>query len=109
MLRRRGAPTAEIWRAEPAAVPGFVLNLPAFHEPGVGFDISGFASAVDLAVTALTLIAPSASRIGIAMTDLDGLLAALGLDYDERCRPGKSPPVLPRSVAQPRRRELRLQ
>ena len=82
LLQRRGAPTAEIWRAEPAAVPGFVLNLPAFHEPGVGFDISGFASAVDLAVTALTLIAPSASRIGIAMTDLDGLLAALGLDYD---------------------------
>ncbi len=63
-------------------MPGFVLNLPAFHEPGVGLDISGFASAVDLAVTALTLIAPSASRIGIAMSDLDGLLAALGLDYD---------------------------
>jgi ribonucleoside-diphosphate reductase alpha chain len=82
LLERRGAPTAAIWRSEPAALPGFVLNLAAFHEPNVGFDFASFASAVDLAGTALTLVAPPASRVGIGIADLDGLLAALGLDYD---------------------------
>lgn len=82
LLQRRGAPTVEIWRAEPAPLPGFVLNLAAFHEPSVGFDLAGFASAVDLAVTSLTVVAPEALRIGIAVADLDGLLAALGLNYD---------------------------
>ena len=82
LLQRRGAPTAEVWRLKPATLPGFVLNLAAFHEPSIGFDSAGFTSAVDLAVTALTLAAPAALRIGIAVADLDGLLAALGLDYD---------------------------
>ena len=82
LLQRRGAPTAEVWRAEPATIPGFVLNLAAFHEPGTGFDVAGFASAVDLAVTSLTMVAPAALCIAIAVADLDGLLAALGLDYD---------------------------
>ncbi len=93
MLRtRRGAPGAEIWqggtrgRANPAessaALPRFVLNLAAFHEPGIGFDVDGFATAVTDAVTALTLAAPTASRIAVGFADLAALLAALGLDYD---------------------------
>lgn len=82
LLERRGAPLAEIWRAERVAVPGFVLNLPAFFQAGPGFDLQGFAQAVDLAVVSLSLFDPAASRIGITFADLDGLLAALGLDYD---------------------------
>ncbi len=85
LLRRRGAPTVDIWRAEPrraAAMPGFVLNLPAFYDPDFDFDVHGFTGAVDLAVTALTVLHPSADRIGIGIADLDGLLAALGLDFD---------------------------
>ena len=82
LLHRRGAPAPEVWRGEAAASPRFVLNLPAFHEPGLGFDAAGFATAVDLAATALTLLAPEASAIGVGVADLDGLLAALGLDYE---------------------------
>ena len=82
LLHRRGAASAEIWRGETAAAPGFVLNVAAFHDPTHGFDSAGFADAVHLAVVALTLAAPQAERIGVGIADLDGLLAALGLDYD---------------------------
>ena len=82
LLERRGAPLAEIWRSEPAAVPGFVLNLPGFVRPDSGLDLDGLARAVGLAVACLTLFDPKACRIGITFADLDGLLAALGLDYD---------------------------
>ena len=82
LLSRRGAPTAPVWRGE-AGTPGFVLNLAAFHEAGSGFDVAGFAGAVDIAALALALHAPMDKRISIAMVDLAGLLAAMGLPYDD--------------------------
>jgi hypothetical protein len=81
LLLRRGAPDIAVWRGEAAAEPSFVLNLPGFHDAEAGFDIGGFAEAVELAVLALSLAAPAASRLRIRMADLAGLLAALGLDY----------------------------
>jgi hypothetical protein len=85
LLRRRGAPGAAIWTdpesgAEP--LPRFVLNLPAFLEPGLGFDLTGFQEAAEVATIALTLLRPKAKRIAIGFADLDGLLAGLGHDYD---------------------------
>ena len=85
LLRRQGAPTIPVWQGAPHAErggspPGFVLNLPAFHD--TQFDVAGFADAVTLAATALHLIDPEAPRLLVGMADLDGLLARLGLDYD---------------------------
>src|SRR5271170_204665 len=59
LLSRRGAPTAPIWRGQTSKCPGFVLNLPAFHDPEHGFDVPGFSDAVELAATALTLASPA--------------------------------------------------
>ena len=87
LLTRRGAPGAEVWRGE-AAKPGrveprFVLNLPAFLEPGGGFDLEGYAEACALAVRALDAIGGAkAQRLRLGFADLAGLLAALGLPYD---------------------------
>jgi ribonucleoside-diphosphate reductase alpha chain len=81
LLLRQGAPTEPIWHGQAAPVPGFVLNLVAFHDPAAGFDSSDFAEAVETAVTALTLAFPSAERIAVSMADLAGLLALLGIDY----------------------------
>ena len=82
LVARRGAPTAPVWRGETPACPGFVLNVANFADPEHGFDGAGFAEAVQTAVIALTLAAPAAQRIAIGITDLAGLLAGLGLDYD---------------------------
>jgi hypothetical protein len=83
MLRdRRGAPGASLWQGASDPCPSFILNLPAFLDETRGFDVAGFADAADLAVTALTLHAPSASRIAVGMADFALLIAALGLDYD---------------------------
>jgi ribonucleoside-diphosphate reductase alpha chain len=82
LLTRRGAPDGGLWRGTPEAVPGFVLNLAAFHEPGTGFAIAAFAEAVETAVLALALARPDATRLALRIADLAGLLAALGLDYD---------------------------
>lgn len=91
LLRRRAAPTEPVWAAPFGALhagaspdvapPGYVLNLPAFHDPAHGFDGPAFAEAARDAATALRLIAPHARRFAVGMADLDGLLAALGLDY----------------------------
>jgi len=81
LLSRRGAPTAPVWRGE-AGTAGFVLNLAAFHDPEQGFDLAAFSAAVDIAVLALALHAPMDKRITVAMADLAGLLAAMGLPYD---------------------------
>ena len=82
LLSRRGAPDAGLWlgRAEP--VPGFVLNLAAFHEPGLGFAVSDFAEAVETAVLVLGLARPEAPRVAVRIADFAGLLACLGLDYE---------------------------
>ena len=82
LLTRRGAPDAPIWRGKPTPIPGFVLNLAAFHEPGTGFAVAAFSEAVETAVLALALARPEATRLAIRIADLAGLLAALGLDYE---------------------------
>ena len=85
LLARRGAPDRALWAgtAPPAeAVPGFVLNLPGFFDPVRGLDLDALGEAIDLAVLTLSLAAPHAGRIAVAMSDLAGLLAALGLEYD---------------------------
>jgi len=81
LLMRRGAPTAPVWRGD-ASDPGFCLNLASFHDPAMGFDLPAFAEAAETAIWALALAAPSATRAAVGMTDLAGLLAALGIDYD---------------------------
>src|SRR5579872_774808 len=55
LLLRRGAPSASVWRSDTGSVPGFVLNLAAFHDAGSGFDLPAYAEAVETAVIALTL------------------------------------------------------
>ena len=81
LLHRRAAPTAPIWNGTGDTPPGFVLNLPAFHD-GSGIDIDGFTDAIAQCALALRLSDPSATRFALGLTDLDGLLAQLGLDYD---------------------------
>ena len=82
LLHRRAAPTMPVWNGAAGIAPGFVLNLPAFLDAGAGFDVPAFADATRTAATALRLGDPGAGRYAIGVTDLDGLLAAIGLDYD---------------------------
>ena len=82
LLERRGAPMAAIWHGAEPETPSFILNLASFADPEHGFDAVGFATAVETAVLALTLANPAAERIAVAPTDMAGLLAGLGLDYD---------------------------
>ena len=82
LIARRGAPSDQVWRGGGFKSPGFVLNLPAFHSPDHGFDAQGFASAAETAATAMVLLSPASANFGIGMSDLSGLLAAMGLDYD---------------------------
>ncbi len=81
LLHRRAAPASAVWQGRAAEDPCFVLNLPAFLDPELGFDTAGFGAAAEAAVIALTMAAPGARRITLAVADLAGLLAALGLDY----------------------------
>jgi ribonucleoside-diphosphate reductase alpha chain len=81
LLLRHGAPTPPVWQGQTEATPGFVLNLASFLDTTAGFDVPAFAEAVETAVTALTLFAPSAARLAVGMADLAGLLALLGIDY----------------------------
>ena len=82
LLHRRAAPTMAIWNGAAGVAPGFVLNLPAFIDGATGFDVPAFTEAVRTAALALRLGDPSAHEFAIGFTDLDGLLAAVGLDYD---------------------------
>jgi hypothetical protein len=84
LRRRQAAPNAAIWRADPAAEPGFILNLGAFHDPLRGFDLPGFAEACRTTAAACRLLAPDAPAYALALTGLDDLLASLGLDYASR-------------------------
>ncbi len=81
LLLRHGAPCASIWQGCGDGAPGYVLNLASFHDSGSGFDAPAFGEAVETAVTALTLAAPSASRLAVGVADLAGLLAILGIEY----------------------------
>lgn len=78
---RRGAPSHAVWQGIADPAPRFVLNLPAFFTPADGFDVAGFAEAVETATYTLALAVPGARRIAVGMADLAGLLATLGLDY----------------------------
>ena len=88
LITRRGAPQDAVWRGFGFKAPGFVLNLPAFHTPGEGFDFSAFARATGHATLAMTLLSPASPTLGIGFTDLAGLLADLGLDYDSEAARG---------------------
>ncbi len=82
LLRRRGAPHAAVWAGQAGATPGFVLNLPGFHDPDHGFDSEAFVAAARLAAITLTLASPSAQRLEIGVADLALLLAEMGVEYD---------------------------
>ena len=84
LLHRQAAPTEPVWghMGTAAETPGFVFNLPAFHDGAHGFDAAGFTAAVQTAATALRLGYPGGGQFALGLTDLDGLLALLALDYD---------------------------
>lgn len=84
LLTRRGAPDRLRWGGWAESVPGFVLNLAAFHDPASGFAIAAFAEAVETAVLALAFASPEAPRLAVRIADLAGLIAGLGLDYDSQ-------------------------
>jgi len=81
LLARRGAPGSEVWR-DRKEDPRFVLNLPAFIEPGGGFDAQGYAEAAALGVRTLDILGHGrASRLRLGFADLAGLLAAFRIPY----------------------------
>ena len=81
LLARRGAPGAEVWR-DRREEARFVLNLPAFLEPGGGFDAAGYAAAVALGVRVLDILGHGrAPRLRLGFADLAGLLAAFRIPY----------------------------
>ncbi len=82
LVGRRGTAGESVWQGLATPRPGFVLNLPAFHDAEHGFDAEGFADAAQQAVVALTLAVPAATRLAVSMHDLAGLLARLGITYD---------------------------
>ncbi|MCC6719599.1 MAG: TSCPD domain-containing protein [Acetobacteraceae bacterium] len=84
LAQRRGTAGETVWQGLATPRPGFALNLPAFHDAEHGFDFAGFAAAARLAATTLTLAVPGASRLAVAMHDLSGLLARLGMPYDSQ-------------------------
>jgi hypothetical protein len=82
VIERKAAPQDPVWRGHGFKAPGYVLNLPAFFVPGEGFDITGFIAAAEHGTLAMTLLSPEATTLAIGMTDLAGLLAAQGMDYN---------------------------
>jgi len=82
LLMRRAAPSEGLWRADPAADPGYIINLAAFVDPASGFDTESYIEAIELVALALTLHAPAAQKLAIGIADLAGMLARLGLAYD---------------------------
>jgi ribonucleoside-diphosphate reductase alpha chain len=84
LIARRGAPSSMVWTCGSGTTerPGFILNLPAFLDPVIGFDDAAFARDVAMAVECLTLLYPSAPSLALEVADLHGLLAGLGLLYD---------------------------
>ncbi len=82
LLSRRGTATDQVWRGGGFKTPGFVLNLAAFHDAEDGFDSEAFGRAAWIAATAMALLSPSSPTLAVGMSDLAGLLARMGLDYD---------------------------
>ena len=81
LLLRRGAPTAGVWRGAAEDAPGFILSLPAFHDPATGFDAPAYADAARTGAQAIRIAAPAQATVTVAMSGLADLLALLGLDY----------------------------
>ncbi len=77
LVARRAAPDAGIWRG---AADSFALNLAAFDEPGLGLDAMALRRTAAHAIEALRILDPVTPPV-LRLTDLDGLLAAAGLDY----------------------------
>lgn len=84
LAARRASPTTDIWRHRAAEQPGFVFNPSAYLDDATLFHPALLAQDVDLAVTALTLAAPSASCLRLGFTDLNLFLARLGIPYDSQ-------------------------
>lgn len=82
LAARQACPGAAIWQNRASPAPEFIFNPNAFLDDSGGFDIAGLGDAVRLAVTALTLGAPASHRLSLGFTDLNLLLARLGLAYD---------------------------
>ena len=83
LLRRQAAPNGAIWASEQSG-PGFRVNAAGFHDVASGYDVNGFAAAVDLVARASLLLVPGAARIEVGLAGLDDLLACLGIAYDSR-------------------------
>ena len=62
-------------------LPEAERDLAAFYADGEGLDVDGIAGAARAAALALRLLDPAAPGYAVAVSDLDGLLARLGLDY----------------------------
>jgi ribonucleoside-diphosphate reductase alpha chain len=82
LRRRRAAPNAAVWQG--TGQPGFVINLGAFHDAELGFDVQGLGEAAWVAARACRLLAPDLPGYEIGLAGLDDLLAALGLNYTTR-------------------------
>ncbi len=82
LAARRGAPGPAIWRNQQTGVPEFIFNLDGFFTQVGDFDANALGEAVQLAVIALTLGRPGAHRLSLGFTDLNLMLARLGLEYD---------------------------
>ncbi|GAN79699.1 TSCPD domain-containing protein [Acidocella aminolytica] len=82
LATHRASPSANVWRKRAAGQPGFVFNPAAYLDEAGVFDSVALGRDVRLAVTALTLAAPSEPRLRLGFTNFNLLLARLGLAYD---------------------------
>lgn len=82
LAAQRASPSGNVWRNRAGGQPGFVFNPSAYLDEAGGFDIAALGHDVQLAVTALTLAAPSEHRLRLGFTDFNLFLARLGLAYD---------------------------
>ncbi len=86
LLLRRAAPTPDLWAGPGAEAPGFVLNLAAFVKAGSGLETESYAEALHALTGTLRRLSRAAGG-GVVprllLSNLDGCLAALGLDYDD--------------------------
>jgi hypothetical protein len=82
LAARKAAPTPGVWANKSLGTPGFVFALNAFMDESGSFEVAEFGDAIRLAVTALTLGAPSAHRLHLGFTDLNLFLARLGITYE---------------------------
>ncbi|MBE7210966.1 MAG: vitamin B12-dependent ribonucleotide reductase, partial [Gluconacetobacter diazotrophicus] len=80
LLAGRAAPLAQTWHGEP--LHGVVLRLSGFTRPGSGFETEDYAEALSLLASLLRARTPADATPRLLLTDLDGCLAGLGLDYD---------------------------